>query len=88
MLSAIRHLIEGAHKWITEIEESVPAIVSLLRDSAPEVCQVACGTLQNLSRDPHGRHLIASETSAVPHLTDLLCSSSLACQVRTVQKDF
>ena len=69
---------------LLEIKESVPTLVSLLRDSVPEICQVACGTLQNLSRDPEGRRMIAQGTAAVEHLADLLCSSSLGCQVAAV----
>ena len=69
---------------LLEIKESVPSLVSLLRDSVPEICQVACGTLQNLSRDPEGRRMIAQGTAAVEHLADLLCSSSLGCQVAAV----
>lgn len=69
---------------LLEIKESVPTLVSLLRDSVPEICQVACGTLQNLSRDPEGRRMIAQGTAAVEHLADLLCSTSLGCQVAAV----
>jgi hypothetical protein len=66
---------------LLEMPNTVPAVVSLLRDESPEICQVACGTLQNLSRDPHGREFIACRTTAVLYLSDLLCSASLSCQV-------
>jgi len=85
-LGSIHNLSVDIQSIITilEISVSIPAVVSLLRDDDPDICQTACGTLQNLSRDPHGRHIIANETDALAHLTDLLCSTSLSCQVAAI----
>lgn len=59
----------------------VPQIIGLMRDSSPEICHAAAGTIQNLSRDPDARAAIVAE-GALEYLSDLLFASDIACQVR------
>lgn len=63
--------------------DCIPLLVNLLRDCILETCQAAAGTLQNMSREFSSKELILN-SSAIQHLTDLLVSSDVQCQVAAV----
>lgn len=60
--------------------ECIPLLVLLLRDNSLETCQAAAGSLQNLSRESAAKNQIIT-SEAIPHLTDLIFSGSVECQV-------
>jgi hypothetical protein len=59
----------------------VPALILLLRDSSPEICRAAAGTIQNLTRDSEARKVVV-DAGALEFLSDLLFASDVSCQVR------
>jgi hypothetical protein len=58
----------------------IPAMICLLKEHSPEVCQAAAGTIQNMSREAASREIIL-RTNITPLLVDLLFSDDPKCQV-------
>jgi hypothetical protein len=58
----------------------LPAMINLLKEHSPEVCQAAAGTIQNMSREAASREIILG-INVTPLLVDLLFSDDPKCQV-------
>jgi hypothetical protein len=63
--------------------DCIPALINLLREHSPEVCQAAAGTIQNMSREAASREIFL-HIDVTPLLVDLLFSDDPKCQVSLI----